>query len=61
MHDTHSHTIINFLIGTASSCFAIITTFQEQLEWGIRVSGGLLALLIGAITFVNLIRNKKKK
>lgn len=61
MHETHSHTLINFAVGFASSVCAVLTTFQEQLEWGIRVSGGILGLLIGVITLVNLIRNKKSK
>jgi len=55
MHDTHTHTIINGLIGTASSCIAVITTFQEQLEWWIRISGASLGLLIGTITLINLL------
>jgi len=60
MHDTHTHTIINGLIGTASSCFAVITTFQEQLEYSVRMTGALIGCVVGAITLYNLIKNKKK-
>ena len=59
MNDHNSHTLINGLVGTASSCFAVISTFQEQLEWWVRIGAGFLGLLIGLITLVNLIRNKK--
>jgi hypothetical protein len=58
IHDTHTHTIINGAIGTVSSCFAVITTFQEQLEWWIRISGASLGLLIGTITLFNLLKKR---
>ena len=59
MNDTHTYTAFNGLVGMASSCFAVISTFQEQLEWWIRISGASLGLLIGTITLYNLLKEKK--
>jgi hypothetical protein len=54
-HEDTAHTLINGILGFSASVFAVLTTFQEQLEYWIRVSGGLIGLLIGAITLCNLI------
>jgi len=55
MHDTHAHNFLNGLIGISGSLFAVLTTFQEQMEWWIRVTGGLLGILIALITLLNFI------
>ena len=36
------------------SVFAIISTFQTELEWWIRVTGGLLGIVIASITICNM-------
>jgi succinate-acetate transporter protein len=36
----------------------VLTTFQTQLEWWIRVSGGILGILVAIITIYNLLRKK---
>jgi hypothetical protein len=59
MHDTHTYTIFNGLVGIASSCFAVITTFQEQLEYSVRMTGALIGCVVGAITLYNLLKEKK--
>jgi len=56
---TTAHTTINGLIGMASSTFAVITTFQDQLEWGVRLAGGILGILVALITIYNLLKKKK--
>jgi hypothetical protein len=50
------HTLSNGIAGTVASFGAVITTFQTQLEWWVRMSGGLLGLAIGCITLYNLLR-----
>jgi len=55
MHDTHTHTIINAMTGIAGSVFAVLTTFQEQVEWWIRITGGMLGILVALISLLSLI------
>lgn len=55
-----SHTLINGLSGMAASTLAVLTTFQEQLEWWIRFTGGVLGIVIALITLYNLIANKRR-
>lgn len=59
MHDTHTYTVFNGLLGITSSCFAVITTFQEQLEYSVRITGALIGCVVGAITLYNLLKEKK--
>ena len=54
-----AHTLINGIAGTCASAIAVLTTFQEQLEWWIRVSGGILGIAIACITLCKLLNQKK--
>lgn len=62
-HEFHStiSTATNGIIGVLSSGFAVLTTFQEQFEWGVRVTGGFLGIVVACITIYNLLRKKKPK
>jgi sorbitol-specific phosphotransferase system component IIC len=55
MHDSHAHNFLNGIIGISGSLFAVLTTFQEQLEFWVRITGGLLGILIALITLLNFI------
>jgi succinate-acetate transporter protein len=61
-HEFHStiSTATNGIVGVLSSVFAVLTTFQEQLEWGVRVTGGFLGIIVAGITIYNLLKNKKR-
>jgi hypothetical protein len=52
------HNLINGAVGTIASLLGVISTFQEQLEYGVRITGGLIGIAVGLITFYNA---KKKK
>lgn len=54
-----SSILSNGIIGVCSSSLAIITTFQEQLEWWVRITGGLMALSVAAVSLYRLIRHTK--
>ena len=57
---TTQQIITNGATGTTFSALSIITTFQEQLEWWVRISGGMLGLAIAAITLVRLVCKHSK-
>ena len=50
----------NATAGLVGSSLAVISTFQENLEWGIRVTGGLLGIAIGVISLYRLMRHPVK-
>lgn len=54
----HYHTVVNGVAGISASFGAVLTTFQTQLEWWIRISGGILGIMVTIITIYNLLRKK---
>jgi heme A synthase len=60
IHDTIS-TTTNGVIGVLSSCFAVLTSFQEHLEWGMRIVSLFLGIIVAGITIYNLLKKKKPK
>jgi hypothetical protein len=58
---TNQQIILNGLTGLAASTFSVITTFQEQLEWWVRISGGLLGILVALVSVYRLLFAKPRK
>ena len=57
----------NGITGAMASSLAVITSFQEQLDWWVRFSGSVILLAISAVSLYNMIsqlitkwREKKK-
>ena len=60
MHEhSHLYNLVNGLIGTLASLLGVISTFQEQLEYSIRIMGGVLGVMIGIVTLYNALKKKK--
>jgi hypothetical protein len=57
---TAHENITNGIIGAASSSLAIISTFQEQFEWWVRITGGLLLIGVSAVTLFRALCKKNK-
>jgi hypothetical protein len=49
-------TIGNGLIGVTGSALGIISTFQTELEWWVRISGGLLGIAVACLTLYRLFK-----
>lgn len=47
------------LAGLSGSIFAVILPWQDQLDWGIRIAGGLIGILVGILSALALIRGMK--
>jgi hypothetical protein len=47
------------IVGTATPILAVLTSFQEQVEWYLRVAGLIGALIVSILTIVSLLRKKK--
>lgn len=55
----YCYTITNGIVGTCASFLGFLSTFQVQLEWWVRMTGGTLGVAIGVITLYNLLKPKK--
>lgn len=53
-HD-HSFTL-SAAIGAAASVIGVVTTFQEEIEWWVRITGGVVTILIGVLSLVHMVR-----
>ena len=53
------YTISNGALGVAASFLGVLTSFQEQLEYGVRMTGAMIGCMIGIITLYNLLKKKK--
>lgn len=58
----------NGITGAIASSLAVITTFQEQLDWWVRFSGSVILLAISVVSLYNMVsqlitrwRNKKNQ
>ena len=44
------------IVGTASPILGVITSFQEQIEWHLRIASLLVGLLVGVLSLIGLWR-----
>jgi len=44
------------LIGTVSPVVGVLTSLQEQVEWGLRVASLVVGLLVGITSLLSMIR-----
>ena len=52
---TSYQTLTNAVFGMAGSFLGVVSTFQDQLDWSIRISGGLVGLAVGLISLYRVI------
>jgi hypothetical protein len=44
------------VVGTASPVLGVITSFQEQIEWHLRVASLCVGLAVGVMSLVAMVR-----
>ncbi len=44
------------IVGIASPVLGVITSYQEQVEWHLRVASLLVGLAVGIMSFVAMVR-----
>lgn len=44
------------LIGMGSPALGVVTSFQQQLEWHLRIVSLVVGLLVGLLTLISIIR-----
>jgi hypothetical protein len=49
--------VSNSIIGFTSSIMAVITPAMQQLDFYVRVAGGVAFLIVSVFSCINLIRN----
>jgi len=54
-----SEIISKGIVGVSGSALGIITTFQTDLEWWVRIVGGLLGIAVAIVTLIKLLKPSK--
>ena len=49
------------IVGIASPALGLITSFQEQIEWHLRVASLLVGLAVGILSLVAMARKLRRK
>ena len=49
------------ILGMVSPVLGVITSYQEQIEWHLRVSSLLVGLLVGILSLVSMVRKLRRK
>jgi hypothetical protein len=57
---TTYQTLTNAVFGMAGSFLGVLSTFQEQFDWSIRITGGVVGLVVGLISLYRLIHSHSK-
>ena len=47
-------------VGTTTPVLGVITSMQEQIEWGLRVASLVVGLLVGILSTVSLVRKLRR-
>ena len=47
--------------GLAGSTLAVLSPYQEQMEWTIQILGGLLGIAVAVVSLYHLLNNKHQK
>jgi len=53
--------VMKAFVGIASPMVGVITSYQEQLEWHLRVASLGVGLLVGVMSLVSMIKKMRKR
>jgi uncharacterized BrkB/YihY/UPF0761 family membrane protein len=49
------------IVGMASPLLGIVTSYQEQIEWHLRVGSLLVGLAVGILSLVSMVRKLRRR
>ncbi|MCX6864737.1 MAG: hypothetical protein NTV46_00715 [Verrucomicrobia bacterium] len=49
------------ILGMVSPLLGLVTSYQEQIEWHLRVASLLVGLLVGIMSLVSMVRKLRKR
>ena len=49
------------IVGTVSPVLGVITSYQEQIEWHLRIVSLLVGLLVGILSLASMVRKLRKR
>jgi hypothetical protein len=49
------------ILGMVSPLLGLVTSYQEQIEWHLRVASLLVGLLVGILSLVGMVRKLRRR
>ena len=49
------------IVGIASPVLGVVTSFQEQIEWHLRIASLLVGLLVGVLSVIGMWRKLRRR
>ena len=49
------------IVGMASPLLGLVTSYQEQIEWHLRVASLLVGLAVGIMSLVSMVRKMRRR
>jgi hypothetical protein len=56
MTTEHGRDLLHGIAGTVAPALGVITSFQEQLEWGLRMTSLTIGIVVGLLSLFRLIK-----
>ena len=53
--------VFKAIVGTATPALGVITSYQEQIEWHLRVASLLVGLAVGVMSLVGMVRKLRRR
>ena len=53
--------VMKAIVGIASPAMGVITSFQEQIEWHLRIASLLVGLAVGVMSLVAMARKLRRR
>ena len=53
--------VLKGIVGTASPVLGVITSFQEQIVWHLRILSLIVGLAVGLLSLIAMIRKLRKR
>jgi hypothetical protein len=57
----HTDYVSKAFLGTVSPLLGLVTSYQEQIEWHLRVASLLVGLLVGILSLVGMVRKIRRR
>ena len=52
----HGRDLLHGVAGTVAPALGVITSFQEQLEWGLRMTSLTIGIVVGLLSLLRLLK-----
>ena len=60
-HPIDTDFIAKAFLGIASPVLGVVTSYQEQIEWSLRVTSLVVGLLVGIMSLVSMVKKMRSR